>query len=143
MKIFFVDESNITKENRLGFFLCGGLVLKDEEAGSLSRELLRLKEIKWKIPAERPIKWGNPRWGKQSPLNKTLHTEIKAHVLELIGQSSATIITYLSPQDFYHVPSKKSRPVGKLSIDPTKYGRSVLYGLNVVLQRFGANFGGG
>ena len=133
MKIYFIDESNIAVDSKLEFFIYGGIVLGAEDIQKLGTELCVIKE-KNNIPKERPIKWENIRW-KGIQLDPKIHSSIKQEVLQLVSNSSAEIIIYLAPHDFYHSYKVKGRTFKK-TIDKDRQILSMKFALNICLQKF-------
>ncbi len=102
MKVFFTDETNISRNPSQGFFIYGGIIVDETELRSLSSGLLSIKS-ELGIPKERPIKWPNENWKRTGQLDPVLHAQVKDRVLSLFTSSTARIVICLSPQDFYHV----------------------------------------
>jgi len=136
MKIFFVDDSNISIDRKLEFFLYGGIAVDESDVLKLVKFLYGLKRDQ-RIKQERPIKWENINWHKEGILDPGKHKKIKEEVLNFVGQSSCKIIIYLAPHDFYHkIDSKKLPQEIKFIIDPQKQIRALKFALNICLQKF-------
>ncbi len=134
MKLFFIDDSNITKEEYLGFFIYGGLIVDQEYVRDLVKKFLKIKEDHG-IDFSTEIKWSNI-----NNLDPTKAKILKHDILELVKNSQCKIIVYLAPQNFYHkaIPKiSKKRALGiKWSIDSKKHIRALEYATNICLQKF-------
>ncbi len=136
MEIFFIDDSNISINKKLEFFLYGGIIVDEEDILKLVKFLYNLKKNQG-IKQERPIKWENINWHKEGILDPEKYKDIKKEVLGFIGQSSCRIIIYLAPQCFYHkVDTKKLQQETKFTIDSEKQIEALEFALNVCLQKF-------
>lgn len=133
MKLFFVDDSNITKEEYLSFFIYGGIIVDGNTIRDLIKCFLKIK-LDHNIDPNIEIKWDNI-----NNLDPTEAKTLKNDILKLVKTSDCKIIIYLAPQDFYHNIRSKIKK-GKLSIksriDPDKYIRSLKYATNVCMQKF-------
>jgi hypothetical protein len=127
-----MDESNVAFNTRLGFFLYGGIAIKDSEIREQAKFLCALK-AKHGIPKHRPLKWSNVAWGKQGVLDNEKHREMKDAVLKHIQASDIKIIVYLAPQEFYHI-----RGAGSLRqvIHPDKQATAMQYAITGILDKF-------
>lgn len=133
MKLFFIDDSNISYDKKLDFFIYGGLLGDAKDISDLSRNLYKIKEREG-IDKKFPIKWPNSKWqGKE--LDKDLHDKLKDEILKVVSESNCKIIIYLAPQDFYHELSHHGTKF-KLVINTKKLIRSFKFALNVCFQKF-------
>lgn len=134
MHIFVIDDCNNAWDDRLNFFMYGGIVVPESEMLSLAREILNIKNIA-SVPKERPLKWSNNKWKNRGPLDEALHAKLKNDVLYTIASSRCKIIICLSPQRFYHRYTKSGLKV-KMRIDPNTQKRTQQYALNDALGKF-------
>ncbi len=134
MQLFFTDETNITSNTQMGFFVFGGLVTDAENVKNLSINLFEIKE-KFGIKKERPIKWPNINWNGEGALDKDLHANIKERILKSVAESDTKIIICLTPQFFYHVEKMVGSEIRQI-IDKDKYAREQGYSINLLLEKF-------
>jgi hypothetical protein len=133
MKFFFVDDSNISKDDKLEFFLYGGIVVDEKDMLRLSKELTTLKTAAG-IKTERPVKWNNENWNGEV-IDSAIFKKLKEDILALVGASNLKIIVYLVPHDFYHT-YKVAGIFIKSVIDPERQKTAQRYALNVSLYKF-------
>lgn len=129
MKFYFIDDSNITKEFRCGFFIYGGIIVDEKNLLNLTKKFIDLKKDK-NINIKTEIKWTH-----ENTLSEEEHKNFKEKVLNLIATSNCKIIIYLAPQDFYHKLRRKKSNLC-YSIDPVKQLKSLEYAINVCMQKF-------
>ncbi len=139
MKVFFTDETNISRNPNQGFFIYGGIVVDEAELRPLSVGLLSIKRDLG-IPKERPIKWPNENWNRTGQLDPALHAQAKDRVLTLFTGSTARIVVCLSPQDFYHV-RRFAGFVVRESINEERQKRTQEWALNSALLKFNMYLG--
>src|SRR6266404_2896064 len=101
MQVLITDDCNLAWDEKLDFFVYGGIVVPESEMRVLAEQLLKVK-LAAGIPKERPIKWTNNRWRGQAPLDEGVHLALKDQVLDIVAASNLRIIVCLSPQSFYH-----------------------------------------
>ncbi|HEY0010321.1 MAG TPA: hypothetical protein VGB97_00205 [Candidatus Paceibacterota bacterium] len=135
MRLYVVDECNVSHDDKLGFFIYGGIVVPENEIRPLAQGVLAIKR-EFGVARERPIKWNNERFGAESALPSDVHRQIKDRVLDLFAQSGAKIIVCLSPQEFYIKRTFVGLALGKARINPTLHIRTQEYALNAALRRF-------
>lgn len=134
MKLFVADECSVSWDERIGFFIYGGLVIDEADARSLAQELLSIKSERG-IPKERPVKWTNNKW-RGSLLDEGLHKETKDAVLTLVETSAIKIIVCLSPHSFYHTLKPKVDKSIKMILDLDAHTRTHEYGFNDAVSKF-------
>lgn len=132
MKIFFTDETNISRDRQLEFFVFGGVIV---EISQIRPIVARLNEIKHGrgIDIYRPIQWSNK--GRE-PLDPTVHTLIKADVLSLVSEMDFSIIMYLTLQDLYHRYTIEDDFDMRAVIDLNLRKRTQQYAMNVCTHKF-------
>jgi hypothetical protein len=86
MRLFIIDDCNDSWDEKMDFFIYGGIVVPESEAKGLAEELLTLKR-KAGIDKELPIKWTNNGWRGESSLDAQVHADIKEEVLKLVESS--------------------------------------------------------
>lgn len=141
MKILIADECSVAWDDKVSFFIYGGIVVDESEARPLVEDFLEIKK-KYGLPKERPIKWNRAVRGVKA-LDKDIHRAIKDEILELFSESDARIIVCLSPHQFYHSLKIKSNDKAVMSIDPDVQLRTHEYGLNDLLEKFDRYVGDG
>jgi len=134
MQILIADDCNITWDEKLDFFMYGGIIVDESELRILAEQLLTIKKVA-EIPKERPLKWTNNKWHSEPPINIELHARLKNQILDFVASSSCKIIVCLSPQSFYH-KSKGGEENSRMGIDPETQKRTQCYALNDTLEKF-------
>lgn len=136
MRFFFVDDSNTAIDDKLGFFVFGGLVVDPSTIRDLLFVLRSIKN-KYGIPLRRPVKWQNAKWqGKSGPLDASVHQQMKSDVLKAVGSTTSRIIIYLAPHNFYHRSIAGSGDSKKQVIDPQLQIKALKFTFNVCFQKF-------
>jgi len=133
MKLFFIDDTNIAKEEYLGFFIYGGLIIDDNVIRDAVNNFMEIKK-EHNIAPNLEIKWDNV-----NDLDPTELKTLKHEMLKLVKKYDCRIIVYLAPQDFYHesaLKRKRGKSTIKFIIDPKKYLTTLKYATNVCLQKF-------
>ncbi len=134
MRLFIVDECNVSHDDKLGFFIYGGIVVPENEIRPLSQSVFAIKR-EFGINKARAIKWNNTSTATEDPLDQELHKQIKDRILGLFTSSNARIIVCLSPQEFYHDVTFIGLTFKK-RINHTAHIRTQEYALNDVLKKF-------
>ena len=133
MKIFFVDDSNIETDDKLEFFIYGGLIASPDHIRSIIKEFYKIKNSNG-VKDDRPVKWANCKFDKIC-LDPAKHKKIKNDVLELVAKTECKIIVYLAPHYFYH--NQNFSGVGKkYKINPEKQIKAVKYAINICAEKF-------
>ena len=133
MKLFFIDDTNIAKEEHLGFFIYGGLIIDKNVIRDSVNSFMEIKK-KHNIAPNLEIKWNNV-----NDLDPTELKTLKHEMLKLVKRYDCRIIVYLAPQDFYHeseLKKRKGKSIIKYIIEPKKYLTALKYATNVCLQKF-------
>lgn|GEM_PF-821737 len=136
MKLFFVDDSNIDADDKLEFFIYGGIILGEESVRSIILNFISIKE-KYGVPASRPVKWVNYviKNGPVEKIDPETHRKIKSAVLEMISKTECRIIIYLAPHYFYQ--NKNLSGGGKrFTIDLDKQINAVKLAINICAEKF-------
>jgi hypothetical protein len=134
MHIFVTDDCNDSWDEKMDFFLYGGLAIPESEARSFAVQLNKIKKSN-NVDIKRPIKWTNNGWHGDPPLDTEIHASIKEEVLQLVAGSESKIIVCASPQYFFHQSSSKEGKE-KMVIDQAALQRTQEYGLNDALKKF-------
>jgi hypothetical protein len=129
MKLYITDECNQSWDDKVGFFMYGGIVVDEKDIISLSNSLDEIKSS-YGLSKDRVIKWTNNKQAGTT-LDTNVHREIKNEILNKFSESSSKIIICFSPHNFYHTNS-----AGKMTIDPVKHIRTLKYGVNDRLEMF-------
>jgi len=133
MKLFFIDDTNIAKEEYLGFFIYGGLIIDENIVRDAVDNFTEIKKDH-NISPDVEIKWDNV-----NDLDPTELKTLKQEMLKLVKKYDCKIIVYLAPHDFYHksaLKRKRGKSTVKFIIDPKKYLTAFKYATNVCLQKF-------
>lgn len=133
MRIYFVDDSNIAKEERLEFFLYGGIILEESLIRNIAKDFLEIKKNRG-ISDDTEIKWDNV-----NKLDPSEQKDLKDDILKLVKETDCNIITYLAPQDFYHenvLGTQNGERQFKYRIDKKKQIKALRYATNVCLQKY-------
>lgn len=133
MKLFFVDDSNITKEENFGLFIYGGLIIDESNIRDLIKDFLKIKQAH-NIDFSIELKWDNV-----NNLDPTRAKTLKDGILKLVQKSTCKIIIYLAPQNFYHKKTIRKNKNGRFSkciIDNEKYIKALKYATNICSQKF-------
>jgi len=145
MYLYIVDEASVNWDKKIGFFMCGGIIVDMDSAKSLTNSLGEIKD-KYSLPQERPIKWTNNAWkaGGEGPLDPEIFKSLKRDILSAFKKSGAKIIVVTSPQSFFHefkvddegsiVLNKDNEPIMKIVQE--KIVRSHTYGMNDSMNLF-------
>lgn len=134
MKFFITDETNVSKDDKLQFFIYGGLIVDENDLGLLSRKILAIKQG-FNVKKERAVKWNNANWHNEGMLDSETHAKLKETVLKTVARSNAKIVVYLSPHDFYHESSLFDL-LRRTNFNKEKYMRSQEYAINACLAKF-------
>lgn len=140
MELLIADESSITWDAKVGYFIYGGIVINESEAKPLAEAILKIKEG-YGVEKERPTKWSNGGWQGDDCLDPEIHKEIKDSILTVFSESNSKIIVCLSPHFFYHNPTVRDNGQTKMSIDPETLLRTHKYGMNDLLGKFDSYLG--
>ncbi|MEO8665776.1 MAG: DUF3800 domain-containing protein [Ignavibacteria bacterium] len=136
MRLYFIDDSNISYNSKLDFLLYGGLIVDQADVRSMIIKYYDIRE-QYQIERERPVKWDNFNWERKGTLDPETHKNIKSNVLELVAQTNCKIIIYMSPHYFSHdIVTSSTNLNTSFVINSDKLLRSVKYGINVCLEKF-------
>jgi hypothetical protein len=105
MLTLFADETGISWDEKIGFFMYGGIVLGSSDIRDLTSEVIAIKD-RYGIDQSRPLKWNNKKLDGKV-LEAEVHRMAKEELLTAFSKTTASIIVCLSPHRFYHHPEVK------------------------------------
>lgn len=139
MEAFFADETSISWDEHLGFFMYGGITLNALDLKTVTKETLRIKKEAG-VNSLRPVKWKNVNWGGDT-LPTDVHRQVKHEILQIFSQTDSKIIICLSPHRFYHDTTFNSDGNRVMRINPVMLNRTQRYAMNDLLEKFESYLG--
>jgi hypothetical protein len=134
MLTLFADETGISWDEKIGFFMYGGIVLGSSDIRDLTSEVIAIKD-RYGIDQSRPLKWNNKKLDGKV-LEAEVHRMAKEELLTAFSKTTASIIVCLSPHRFYHHPEVKDDGNITMCINPTTLLRTHKYAMNDLLKKY-------